>query len=179
MFKSTQHHHNRHLGYKLAGITIVMFGFGFALVPLYDLFCEVTGLNGKGVNQLAGAEQVTIDSNRWVNVEFLASTPATGNWVFQPTTTRLRVRPGKLYTVSYRALNPTGQPAVVRAVSSIAPGLAASHISKLECFCFQQQHFDPGEQRLMPVRFMVNSALPPEVGTVSIAYSLFNSLDAQ
>lgn len=170
---------NRTLGLKLAGVTLAMFGFGFALVPLYDVFCEVTGLNGKAVRRALATETAAPASDRWVTVEFLASGNTTGNWRFHPSVNKLRVRPGKLYTVNYQARNPRSRPMTMRAVSSIAPGTAAVHVSKLECFCFRQQQFAPGEQRLMPLRFMVDSDLPAGTGTISIAYTLFESLNPE
>lgn len=170
---------NRTLGLKLAGVTLAMFGFGFALVPLYDVFCEVTGLNGKEVRRIATPETTAVKADRWVTVEFLASGNTTGNWQFHPAVNKLRVQPGQLYTVNYQARNPASQPMTMRAVSSIAPGTAAIHVSKLECFCFQQQRFAPGEQRLMPLRFMVDRDLPMETGIISIAYTLFEDLNQE
>lgn len=167
---------NRRLALTLAGVTLAMFGFGYALVPLYEVFCEITGLNGKGVTQMNKPALMAVDDNRWVTVEFLAAGNTTGNWNFQPSVAKLRVRPGRLYTVNYRARNPSPRPMTMRAVSSIAPGTAAGYVSKLECFCFRQQRFAPEEQRLMPVRFMVDRNLPAETGTISIAYTLFDSL---
>lgn len=170
---------NRKLAWRLVGVTLAMFGFGFALVPLYDVFCDITGLNGKDVNRISRVEPAAPDSRRRVTVEFLSNSNTVGGWVFQPTIGKLRVQPGKLYEVSYRARNPHDRAVTVRAVSSMAPGLAAGYVSKLECFCFRQQRFAPNEQRLMPLRFMVNPALPAEVGTISIAYTLFDSPQAR
>lgn len=179
MKNATRQQTNRKLALQLAGVTIAMFGFGFALVPLYDVFCDITGLNGKAVIRISATEAGAVDSSRWVTVEFLSSSNAAGGWAFAPTLNKLRVQPGKLYSVSYRAQNPTNQAMTMRAVSSIAPGVAAGYVSKLECFCFRQQRFAAHEQRLMPLRFMVNRTLPPEVGTISIAYTLFNSLERE
>ncbi|WP_260292801.1 cytochrome c oxidase assembly protein [Sedimenticola hydrogenitrophicus] len=179
MKQSARQQSNRTLALKLAGITLAMFGFGFALVPLYEVFCDITGLNGKGVKQITAMDPTTVDGSRWVTVEFLSGSNLAGGWEFRPSQSRLRVQPGRLYTVSYQARNPTDQAMTVRAVSSIAPGTAAGYVSKLECFCFRQQRFAPAEQRMMPVRFMVDRALPPEVGTISIAYTLFNSLNRE
>ncbi|WP_275099771.1 cytochrome c oxidase assembly protein [Sedimenticola hydrogenitrophicus] len=179
MTRSARQQSNRTLALKLAGITLAMFGFGFALVPLYEVFCEITGLNGKGVNRIVSAAATAVDDNRWVTVEFLSGSNLAGSWEFRPSQSRMRVQPGRLYSVSYQARNPTDQAVTVRAVSSIAPGTAAGYISKLECFCFRQQRFAPEEQRMMPVRFMVDRALPPELGTISIAYTLFDSLNRE
>lgn len=175
MKRAIRQMNNRKLAWRLAGVTLAMFGFGFALVPLYEVFCDLTGLNGKDVNRISRVDPVAPDSDRRVTVEFLSSSNAAGGWLFQPAVGKLRVQPGKLYAVSYRARNPHNRDMTVRAVSSMAPGLAAGYVSKLECFCFRQQQFAPNEQRLMPLRFMVNPALPREVGTISIAYTLFNS----
>jgi len=179
MKNSTRQQTNRKLAARLAGVTLAMFAFGFALVPLYDVFCDITGLNGKDVNRISVVEPAAVDGSRWVTVEFLSNSNAAGSWEFQPSISKLRVQPGKLYSVSYRAHNPINRVMTMRAVSSIAPGTAAGYVNKLECFCFRQQRFAADERRLMPLRFMVNPTLPPEVGTISIAYTLFNSLDGE
>ena len=164
---------NRRLAVGILAIAGAMFGFGFALVPLYNVFCSVTGLNGKTSNQPAGELAQHVDAKRLVTVEFLSNPGTAGGWGFLPGITKLKVHPGQLYTTHYVAHNPTAGPVVVRAVPSVAPGLAAQYLHKTECFCFTSQAFAPGERRELPLRFMIDPAVPPEVGTLSLAYTLY------
>jgi cytochrome c oxidase assembly protein subunit 11 len=164
---------NRRLAVRMLLIVGVMFGFGFALVPLYNVFCSVTGLNGKTSNQPAQVQAMHANPDRLVTVEFLSNQGSASGWGFHPGDIKLRVHPGQLYTTHYVAHNPAGKPVVVRAVPSVAPGLAAQYLHKTECFCFTQQAFAPGEKRDLTLRFMIDPAVPPEVKTLSLAYTLF------
>lgn len=94
MKNSTRQQMNRKLAARLAGVTLAMFAFGFALVPLYDVFCDITGLNGKDVNRISAVEPAALDSSRWVTVEFLSNSNTVGSWEFQPSISKLRVQPG-------------------------------------------------------------------------------------
>lgn len=164
---------NRRLLRRLLLITVAMFGFGFALVPLYDVFCEITGLNGKTAGQAATVEPMVVDETRVVTVEFVASLNVNAPWEFAPQVTRMEVHPGQYYQTQFHARNLTGQPMVGQAIPSVAPGLAAQHFQKIECFCFVQQPFQPGEGRDMPVTFRIDPALPLEVRTVTLSYTFF------
>ena len=173
---------NRRLARNMLLIAVVMFGFGFALVPLYNVFCSATGLNGKTSNQPAQVKAAqTQPEERLVTIEFLSNPGTTSGWHFHPATTKLRVHPGQLYSTHYLARNPTDHPVIVRAVPSVAPGLAAQYLQKTECFCFTRQVFAPGEARDLPLRFMINPEVPSEVGTLSLAYTLYvqDSSDAR
>lgn len=164
---------NRRLTLRILAVAVAMFGFGYALVPLYNVFCEVTGLNGKTGGRAAATETYAVDPDRLVTVEFLATVNGGEPWTFRPAVARLQVHPGKSYVTHYLAANPTGRAVTVQAVPSVAPGLAAQHFHKTECFCFHRQDFAAGEAREMPLVFTIDPALPPEVGTVSLAYTLF------
>jgi cytochrome c oxidase assembly protein subunit 11 len=173
---------NRRLARNMLLIAVVMFGFGFALVPLYNVFCSATGLNGKTSNQPARVKAAqTQPEDRLVTIEFLSNPGTTSGWHFHPAVTKLRVHPGQLYSTHYLARNPTDHPVIVRAVPSVAPGLAAQYLQKTECFCFTRQVFAPGEARDLPLRFMINPEVPSEVGTLSLAYTLYvqDSSDAK
>lgn len=164
---------NRRLLRRLLLITAAMFGFGFALVPLYDVFCAITGLNGKTAGQAATVEPMVVDETRVVTVEFVASLNVNAPWEFTPQVTRMVVHPGQYYQTQFHARNLTDQPMVGQAIPSVAPGLAAQHFQKIECFCFVQQPFQPREGRDMPVTFRIDPALPPDVRTVTLSYTLF------
>lgn len=153
-------------------LTVSMFGFGYLLVPLYDILCEITGLNGKTSNEAVVVTEAP-DLDRLVDVEFMASVNSHGAWEFEPVITRMSVHPGKLYTVEYRARNELEQPRIGQAVPSVAPGVAARYFQKTECFCFTEQKFEPHEERDMPVRFILDPDLPEHITTVTLSYTFF------
>jgi cytochrome c oxidase assembly protein subunit 11 len=170
---------NRRTAFKLAVATLAMFGFGYALVPLYEVFCDITGLNGKtGVVEAKVAEAVPVDESRWVTVEFTGSVHQGMPWEFRPEQLRMRVRPGETAVAYYTARNRTNETIVGQAVPSVTPGRAGAHFKKIECFCFTQQTLKPGEERRMPVRFMVQPSLARDMRTVTLSYTFFNT-DAQ
>lgn len=155
-------------------IVALMSGFVFALVPLYGLLCDITGLNGKARNEKAEAVNIEPDLSRTVVVEFVASVNESMPWDFKPEVTRMEVHPGQMYKTSYYARNRTEAEMTGQAVPSVTPGLAALHFKKTECFCFTEQLFGAGEGRDMPLLFMVDRDLPEDIGTVTLAYTFFN-----
>ncbi|MGH8503015.1 MAG: cytochrome c oxidase assembly protein [Gammaproteobacteria bacterium] len=167
---------NRKLLARLGVVVVAMFGFGFAMVPLYDVFCEITGLNGKS-GRLAVAQDVgsmRVVEDRTVTVEFVTNLNQGMGWEFRPARSSLRVHPGKLYTTRFFARNKTAQNMVGRAIPSVAPALAATHLHKTECFCFQRQPFEAGQGRSMPVSFVVDAELPEEVDMITLSYTFFD-----
>ncbi len=160
----------------MLGLLVVgMFGFGFALVPLYDVICDLTGLNGKtGRIAVQDAASQQVDADRTITVEFVTNLNQSMNWEFRPAVTRMRVHPGKLYTTRFYARNLAEQNMVGQAIPSVAPGLAALHFKKAECFCFQRQTFKGGEGRKMPVSFIVDSDLPRDIKTITLSYTFFD-----
>lgn len=153
-----------------------MFGFGFALVPLYDVFCEWTGLNGRTASGPVAADVAfSIDTDRLVTVEFIANINQNLPWEFHPEVARMQVHPGQVYTTRYFARNRTGDAMVGHAVPSVTPGSAARHFQKTECFCFTEQRFEGGEGRWMPVQFVVAPELPDKFGIVTLSYTFFDS----
>jgi len=155
-------------------LVAVMFGFVFALVPLYDVLCDLTGLNGKTRDQAEQFADTGPDLTRTVTVEFLASVNESMPWDFQPAVTRMKVHPGQVHQTSFFARNRTGVAMVGQAVPSVTPGLAALHFRKTECFCFTEQNFAPGEGREMPLVFMVDKDLPKDITTLTLAYTFFD-----
>ena len=167
---------DRTLSLKLAAIVCAMFAFGFALVPLYDAFCSLTGFGGKTAGVASAAQlDVKPDLNRTVRVEFIASLPRGAPWDFSPDEAHVDVHPGELYVTHFHAANRTGRALVAQAVPSIAPGTAARHFRKTECFCFTQQAFEPHESRELKVAFMVAPDLPADIDTVSLSYTFFTA----
>ncbi|EJI84444.1 MULTISPECIES: cytochrome c oxidase assembly protein [Alishewanella] len=165
---------HRTLVSKLLLVTVLMFGFGFALVPLYDVFCEVTGINGKTSNVPATVLADGIDTSREVTIEFLARPNKDMPWIFKPEIRRLTVHPGEVHVMNYLAENPTGRMIVGQAVPSVSPGQAALYLHKIECFCFTQQQLAAGNKMLMPVQFYVDPALPAQFSTITLNYTLYD-----
>jgi len=163
---------------RLAIAAVCMFGFGFALVPLYDVLCDITGLNGKtGRMELEQALSQTVDADREVTVEFLATVHSDLPWEFKPMVRKIRVHPGVVTEVNYFARNMTGEVVTGQAVPSVAPGLAAKYFSKTECFCFTRQALGPGEGKEMPLRFIVDPELPENAGSeISMGSATLDSI---
>jgi len=167
---------DRTLAFKLAAIGVAMFAFGFALVPLYSAFCTLTGFGGKTAGVASAAQlDARPDPSRTVRVEFVASLPRGAPWVFAPDESHMDVHPGELNVTHFRAENLTARALVAQAVPSIAPGLAARHFRKTECFCFTQQAFEPHESRELKVAFMVASDLPEQIDTLTLSYTFFTA----
>jgi cytochrome c oxidase assembly protein subunit 11 len=165
---------NRKLVGRLGLVVLAMFGFGFALVPLYDVFCDITGLNGKtGRIDVEAALTQEIDTDREVTVEFLVSVNSELPWEIKPMVRRVKVHPGAVTEVKYAARNTTGKTVVGQAVPSLVPGLASKYFNKTECFCFTRQTLTAGEYMEMPLRFVVDPALPEDVHSVALSYTFF------
>ena len=163
---------DRWLALKLAGIVAAMFAFGFALVPLYDVLCKLTGLNGR----TAAAPAVVAaapDVSRIVRVEFVAAVARGAPWEFAPAVSHLDVHPGQLYEAQFHARNLTAAPHVAQAVPTVAPSGAAQFLEKTQCFCFTEQAFAGSEARDLTVVFTIAPELPERIGTLSLAYTLF------
>jgi cytochrome c oxidase assembly protein subunit 11 len=155
-------------------VVIGMFGFGFALVPLYDVFCDVTGINGKtSGDQLESTAMMQVDTNRSIEVEFLASLNEGMPWAFHPRERRVTVYPGQPARITYIAKNLTDHAIIGQAVPSVAPGKAASYFQKTECFCFTEQKLEAGEEKEMPVIFVVDPELPDDVKQLALSYTFF------
>jgi cytochrome c oxidase assembly protein subunit 11 len=165
---------DRHLALKVAGIGVAMFAFGFALVPLYDVFCALTGFGGKTATAAVAVVERP-DPSRTVRVEFLSSVARGTPFTLEPEVSRLEVHPGQLYETHFRARNLTGSTLVAQAVPSVAPGAAARYFNKAECFCFTSQEFAPHEERELKLAFMVASELPEHVDTLSLSYTYFSA----
>ncbi len=159
---------------KLGVLAVLMFGFAFALVPLYDIFCDVTGINGK-TSDVAAPHSQQIDFSRVVTVEFIAYTNPGLSWDFSPEVSKLTVHPGETYTINYLAINNEMFDAVGQAVPSVTPGLAAQYLNKVECFCFNRQPLEAGMQAKLPLIFYVDPKLPTDISTLTLSYTMFKA----
>ena len=159
---------------KLVALVFGMFGFGFALVPLYDVICDVTGLNGKTGGRYEVKEELVVDENRLVTVQFTTSNNANMPWEFKPQERSVKVRPGEINEAFFVATNTTGAVMTAQAVPSVAPFAAAQYFHKTECFCFQQQTLAAGETIEMPLRFFVDDDIPDRVNKLTLSYTLFD-----
>ena len=168
---------NRRLTGRLWLFVAGSFAFGFALVPLYRVLCQVTGFGDqKLLSEAVSVAQVgTTDSARVVTVEFMGNLPTVGNWEFHPSQNSLRVHPGQLYEATFIARNLTGHDTVAQAVPNIAPGEAVSWFHKTQCFCFAPQPFKRDEQRVLPVRFFLDRALPINIDRVTLSYTFYDT----
>ena len=165
--------HNK-LVRRLLLLTLAMFGFGYALVPLYNVFCDITGLNGKNYRRQAYTKPDAIDYSREVTVEFLANTGDGMSWEFRPMTPKVKVHPGELTQVDFYARNPTEQTVHGQAIPSITPGASAVYLNKIECFCFNSQVLKAGEEVEMSLQFYVDPELPEKYHTLTLSYTLFD-----
>lgn len=173
------HRDNRQLVMKLAVVVALMFGFGYALVPLYRAIC-----NALGINVLSLAERQTaladkgvangngqIDYSREITVEF--DTNARGPWDFKPAVRHMTVHPGELSQVMYEFRNKQDRTMAAQAIPSYAPAQAMAHFNKLECFCFNEYTLKPGESKQWPVVFVIDPKLPKDVKTITLSYTFF------
>ena len=166
---------------KLAVVALGMFGFGYALVPMYLAICEATGVNilalgekelpGSGNARLAKADNTQIDVSRTITVEF--DTNARGPWQFKPMQNSVQVHPGEMTTVIYEFQNVQDRTMSAQAIPSYAPREAAAHFNKLECFCFNQYTLAPGEKKQWPVVFVIDPKLAKNVNTITLSYTFF------
>ena len=160
---------------RLSAGAVGMFAFGFALVPLYGFVCDLTGFNGRTSNMVLASSVIESPQDRTVTVELLTTVNGASGYTFSAATPRLEVQPGKLYTVEFVAQNTRDHAVVAQAVPSVAPWSAAKHLRKTECFCFRQQPFAAGEEKRMPMRFMLDPELPADVDTVTLSYTFFDA----
>lgn len=164
---------------KLAVVTAGMFAFGYALVPLYNAICEMTGINilslserqVPGVVAKVTPENTQVDRSRTITVEFDAN--SRGPWEFKPAMRSMQVHPGELATVMYEFQNVQNRRMAAQAIPSYAPRQAAAHFNKLECFCFTQYTLDAGEKKEWPVAFIIDPKLSKDVTTITLSYTFF------
>ena len=151
-----------------------MFGFGFLLVPLYDVFCEITGFGGR-TNAQAAVVAEAPDLTREIRIEFITTVNSYAQFEFAADVDSMTVNPGKMYFATFTAKNAAVEGKVAQAVPSVAPAAAAEYFTKLECFCFTTQEFAANEERAMPLQFIVDPDLPDYVDTITLQYTFFDT----
>ena len=175
---------NRRMLGKLCVIAAVMFGFGYALVPMYRSICEALGVNVLSLSEqriangswtrnpaVASAKNTQVDLSRTITVEFDAN--SRGPWDFKPESRSLQVHPGEVTTVMYEFRNRQNRTMAAQAIPSYAPMQAAAHFNKLECFCFNEYTLAPGESKRWPVVFVIDPKLSKDVTTITLSYTFF------
>lgn len=162
---------------QLGGVVLGMFAFGFAMVPLYDVICDITGLNGRSstVSERAEVTNETVDTDRVVTVEFTTTVNAGADWTFGSEQRRVKVHPGEFTLVYFNAANLQDREVIGQAVPSVSPAAGAKYLRKTECFCFEQQQFGAEEEKRMPVRFVIDPALPEHIDRLTLAYTFFDA----
>ena len=170
---------NRALLTKLAVVAVLMFGFGYALVPLYKSICEALGINVlslserqvSGIGKPADGRNTQVDRSRTITVEFDAN--ARGPFDFKPAQRSLEVHPGELVTVMYEFRNTQNRTLAAQAIPSYAPKQATAYFNKLDCFCFNEYTLAPGQSKQWPVVFVIDPRLPRDVTTITLSYTFF------
>ncbi|MDB5796520.1 MAG: cytochrome c oxidase assembly protein [Paucimonas sp.] len=164
---------NRQMLGKLLVAAVLMFGFGYALVPMYQKLCEITGINFLTPKDatVEAPKNTQVDKSRTVTVEFDANSQ--GPWRFRPTVASMTVHPGEMTQVVYEVVNTQPRSIDGQAIPSYAPQQAGEHFKKVECFCFRQQTLKANEARQMPVVFFIDPALPRDVKTITLSYTFF------
>jgi cytochrome c oxidase assembly protein subunit 11 len=165
---------SRALAGRLLLFAAGMFAFGYALVPLYDVFCEITGFGGR-TNAVPAVIAEAADTSRSINLEFVTTVNEYAPWEFRSSVAGMKVHPGGLYEATFVARNLADRQMTAQAVPSVAPQQAGKYFKKLECFCFTTQDFAAHETRELPVRFIIDSDLPEYVDTITLSYTFFDT----
>ncbi len=160
-------------------LTIVvmgMFGFAFALIPIYNTLCKTLGINGKTTRstETIPIKKPTTTEQREIQVEFVTTNNAGIPWLFYPEVKRIKVQIGEISKLAFYAENQTNHRMTVQAIPSVTPGIAAKYIKKTECFCFERQTLNGHEAMDMPLLFHVDSDLPAQIKTITLSYTLFD-----
>lgn len=166
---------NRALTGRLLILVVAMFGFGFLLVPLYDVFCEITGFGGR-TNTTPATVAEAPDNSRTVRVEFVTTVNEYAPWQFAADRPSMDVHPGRMYAATFTARNLSQKDLIGQAIPSVAPIAASEHFTKIECFCFENQAFAADEERALPLTFIVDPDLPDYVDTITLQYTFFDTL---
>ncbi|MEL7022488.1 MAG: cytochrome c oxidase assembly protein [Pseudomonadota bacterium] len=164
---------DRWLPLKLTAMAVAGFGFAFSLVPLYDAFCDLTGFGGR-TNETPVALIESAGDERTITIEFMTTVNQYAPYSFESEVRSMEVVPGKVYDANFVASNLSQSDRVAQAIPSVYPNKAASYLKKTECFCFNNQPFQAGERKDMPVRFMIDRDIPDYIDTITLAYTFFN-----
>ena len=159
---------------KLVMGSVLMFGFAFAMVPLYEVLCEVTGLNGKTNSTAVELSEMSVDNDRLITVQFVTRAGQEMPWEFQPEVRSVKVHPGEITQVNFQVKNMADSTIIGQAIPSVSPGLAAPHLLKTQCFCFDNQTLLAGGEADMPMIFYLDPALPKHINTITLSYTMFD-----
>ena len=165
---------HRSLTGRLLILAAAMFGFGFLLVPLYDVFCEITGFGGRTNTEAVTATEAP-DLDREIRIEFMTTVNSYAPFDFAADADSMTVNPGKMYFATFTATNLTDSDKIAHAVPSVSPPSAAEHFVKIECFCFNSQEFLASEEKAMPLQFIVDPDLPEYVDTITLGYTFYDT----
>ncbi len=168
---------NRKLLTLLVAGSIAMFGFGFALVPLYDVLCQQLGINGKTNAIAVSYEPITVDKSRTVTVEFMTQIQQDLPWRFTPEINRMQVHPEELIRTHFAVRNLSLKQTMGQAIPSVSPGQGAAYFHKTECFCFNQQQLSANAEAQLPLIFYIDPDLPKSISTLTLSYTLYNITD--
>lgn len=163
----------------LTAIVLGMFAFGFMLVPLYDVFCEITGLNGKTGSQYQGELNTDVAENRTITIQFITNRNANLPWSFSPQHEEITLKIGERKQTEFHVVNTYETAVVAQAIPSVSPSNAAAYLHKVECFCFQRQALEPGEGKSFPLVFFIDSELPEDISKLTLSYTLFDITNPQ
>ncbi len=158
---------------KLSLAVIAMYGFSYALVPIYDTFCEITGLNGK-TNEIAYVANDIKEDNRFVTVKFISNVANSAPLYFEPSVSEMTVQVGKPYNTHYVMKNNSSKQLHTTASPSVTPGKHAEYFKKIECFCFNQQTINAGEVKDLGIQFIIDNELPNDSGDIVLSYTMFD-----
>jgi|SRR6056300_1801272 cytochrome c oxidase assembly protein subunit 11 len=158
---------------KLSLAVVAMYGFSYALVPIYDTFCEITGLNGK-TNEIAYVANDIKEDNRFVTVKFISNVANSAPLYFEPSVSEMTVQVGKPYNTHYVMKNNSSKQLHTTASPSVTPGKHAEYFKKIECFCFNQQTINAGEVKDLGIQFIIDNELPNDSGDIVLSYTMFD-----
>jgi len=164
---------NRRTGKKLFIVAVLMFGFGYALIPLYSVLTKVTGINGKTATAVAVPTDLKVDGSRSITVEFTGFTSSDLPWNIRPAQNKIVVHPGEVSTMNYIVRNYSDKAVTGRAVPSVVPNRSARHFKQVESFSFTSQTLAAGETKEMPIRFYIDNKLPKNVDRITLSYTFF------
>jgi len=170
---------NNRLSLTLLVVAVAMFGFGFALVPIYDVLCEWKWIERDRPDDIKQVPETAykVDMNREINVEFMTTLNESTPMEFRAEKKQLKVHPGEYYTVNFYAENKTDKVMLARAIASFSPAVTSSYFEKTQCFCFSEQTFKAKEAKTMPMRFVINPALPEQYKTITLSYTFFDNTE--
>ncbi|MDQ7731395.1 cytochrome c oxidase assembly protein [Halomonas sp. SpR1] len=158
---------------RTVAVLVGMFGFAFALVPLYDVFCQITGLNGKVDATAQSIVHEEVDESRYINVQFITRGSPGLPWQMSVEMRQMSVHPGQMAEVDFTFTNNSHSESWGRAVPSVSPSTATTHLRKISCFCFQEQQLQGNERLTIPLVFQLSRDLPDDINTITLVYTLY------